>query len=61
MNSHDQEQARQFERTAHWLLRESEKLARLPVRDRDRRAREIARRCELLLSEVRSWSDEEDP
>jgi hypothetical protein len=59
MTDQEQEQARQFEKTARWLVRESEKLARLSAGVRDRRAREIARRCELLQKEIHTWSEKD--
>lgn len=57
MNAQEQEQSIQFEETARWLVEESEKLAALPPEVRDRKAREIARRCELLQAEIHTWGE----
>ena len=55
MTAKEQDECRNLEATARWLLRESEKLPRLSPEKRDRRAREIARRCELLQKELSEW------
>ena len=58
MNAPDQEQQKQYERTALWLVRESRRLQRMqPGEAHDQKAAEIMQRCESLKRELENWAE----